>query len=112
MMNRFIKVLVVLSLIVNTVFAADKIGIYDLRYTLQADLNTSKGVNLAWDDVHAVSTLQGVVNRDTPRLYVYFVMEGENDIDAYWWNKESGYMGVIHKNIRQWKICLQRMLLI
>ena len=44
---------------------------------------------MAWDDVHAVATLQGVVNRDTPRLYVYFVMEGNNDIDGYWWNKYS-----------------------
>ena len=45
-------------------FAINKIGIYDLRYTLLADLNTPKGLNLVWDDVHAVATLQGVVNRD------------------------------------------------
>ena len=43
-------------------FAINKIGIYDLRYTLLADLNTPKGLNLVWDDVHAVATLQGVVN--------------------------------------------------
>ena len=54
----------------NTMFAINKIGIYDLRYTLLADLNTPKGLNLVWDDVHAVATLQGVVNRDAPRLYV------------------------------------------
>lgn len=87
MMNKYLSVCVALLFIVSTTYAAEKIGIYDLRYTLQADLNTSKGLDMAWDDVHAVSTLQGVVNRDVARLYVYFVMEGRNDIDGYWWNK-------------------------
>ena len=89
MINKYLKIIVVLLLVANATFAGNKIGIYDLRYTLQADLSTAQGLNLAWDDVHAVSTLQGVVNRDTPRLYVYFVMEGNNDIDGYWWNKYS-----------------------
>ena len=87
MINKYLKIIVVLLLVANATFAGNKIGIYDLRYTLQADLSTAQGLNLAWDDVHAVATLQGVVNRDTPRLYVYFVMEGNNDIDGYWWNK-------------------------
>ena len=86
-MNKYFKILVAFLLVVNTGFAKDKIGVYDLRYTLQTDLKTLEGLNVAWDDVHAVSTLQGIVNRETPRLYVYFVMEGTNDIDAYWWNK-------------------------
>lgn len=85
--NKHLKLLIILLLMANTMFAINKIGIYDLRYTLLADLNTPKGLNLVWDDVHAVATLQGVVNRDAPRLYVYFVMEGKNDIDGYWWDK-------------------------
>lgn len=97
-------------------FAINKIGIYDLRYTLLADLNTPKGLNLVWDDVHAVATLQGVVNRDAPRLYVYFVMEGKNDIDGYWWDKyaqrENGCMAVRHRPIERWKNYSQHMLLI
>lgn len=86
-MKKCFRVLVILLLIANTTFAGDKIGIYDLRYTLQTDLRNTQGINQAWDDVHAISTLQGVVNRDAPRLYIYFVMEGENDIDGYWWDK-------------------------
>ena len=70
-------------------FARSPIGIFDLRYTLETDLKTPDGLNTAWDDVHAVATLQGVVNRKAPRLYVYFVMERKFDIDAYWWNKYS-----------------------
>ena len=89
MINRYLKIVAVLLLMTYTAFANAEIGIYDLRYTLNTDLNTKEGLDVAWDDVHAVSTLQGVVNRDTPRLYVYFVMEGNNDIDGYWWNKYS-----------------------
>ena len=94
-------------------FAINKIGIYDLRYTLLADLNTPKGLNLVWDDVHAVATLQGVVNRDAPRLYVYFVMEGKNDIDGTNTPKrENGCMAVRHRPIERWKNYSQHMLLI
>ena len=87
MINRYLKIVAVLLLMIYTAFANAEIGIYDLRYTLNTDLNTKEGLDVAWDDVHAVSTLQGVVNRDAPRLYVYFVMEGNHDIDGYWWNK-------------------------
>lgn len=87
MKSKCLKILVALFLVTKASFAGNRIGIYDLRYTLQADLSTTQGLYLAWDDVHAVATLQGVVNRDAPRLYVYFVMEGNNDIDGYWWDK-------------------------
>ena len=57
MKNKHLKLLIILLLMANTMFAINKIGIYDLRYTLLADLNTPKGLNLVWDDVHAVATL-------------------------------------------------------
>ncbi len=65
----------------------DVIGLYDLHYTLQTDLGTEEGRNVAWDDVHLVSALQGIVNRDAPRLYVYFVERDGVDIDRYWLDK-------------------------
>jgi len=64
-----------------------KIGIFDLSYTLLTDLSTEEGLNTSWDDVHTVATLQGIVNRNEPRLFVFFVKEKQYDIDAYWWNK-------------------------
>jgi|GEM_PF-89395 len=67
----------------------EKIGVFDLRYTLETDLKTVSGLNTAWDDVHAVSTLQGIVNRNSPHLYVYFVKYEQYDIDKYWWDKYS-----------------------
>ena len=33
----------------------EAIGLYDLHYTLETDLSTPKGRNVAWDDVHVVS---------------------------------------------------------
>ena len=69
MINRYLKIVAVLLLMTYTAFANAEIGIYDLRYTLNTDLNTKEGLDVAWDDVHAVSTLQGEVNRDAPRLY-------------------------------------------
>ena len=79
---KYLKLLIAFLLITNAAFAGERIGMYDLRYTLLTDLKTNTGINTAWDDVHAVSTLQGIVNRDKPRLYVFFVMEGENDVDT------------------------------
>lgn len=67
--------------------ADDPIVVFDLRYTLSADLNDSAQVLSVWDDIHTLSTLQGVVNRENPRLYYFYVMEGKNDIDTYWWSK-------------------------
>lgn len=80
-------ILAILSIFCISIYAEEKIGIYDLRYTLNVPLVTTDGKSTAWDDVHTVATLQGVVNRDAPRLFVYFVMEKNLDIDAYWFNK-------------------------
>lgn len=63
------------------------ITLLDLRYTLQADLDNPHDVNRVWDHLHAISTLQGVVNRETPCLYIKYIEESSNSIDEYWWNK-------------------------
>lgn len=55
MINRYLKIVAVLLLMTYTAFANAEIGIYDLRYTLNTDLNTKEGLDVAWDDVHAVS---------------------------------------------------------
>ena len=65
----------------------DAIGIFDLKYTLKYDLKNSAQVLSLWDDIHAISTLQGVVNRDKPRLFINYVIESGMEIDSYWWDK-------------------------
>lgn len=67
--------------------APQVITLLDLRYTLQYDLDNPKEVSRAWDHLHTIATLQGVVNRNTPSLYIKYVEESGTSIDEYWWNK-------------------------
>src|SRR5690606_12533921 len=69
------------------VSAPNTIAVFDLGYTLEGTWDDSREVNRAWDHTHTLATLQGLVNRESPRLYTYFVKNGRYDIDRYWWNK-------------------------
>ncbi|MCP4246183.1 MAG: hypothetical protein GY778_03960 [bacterium] len=60
------------------------ICIYDLTHTLNYDRADAVQAARAWDEVHAVSTLQGIVNRKAPRLYVRFVEHQGRNIDDWW----------------------------
>ena len=51
-------------------------------------LNDSVQVLRMWDELHAITTLQGIVNRKKPRLYIRYVQnQNGTNIDEYWWNK-------------------------
>lgn len=63
------------------------IALYDLTYALKYDANDPAQVSDAWDHAHVVSTLQGIVNRDAPLLYVRFVESGRIQVDDYWLEK-------------------------
>lgn len=65
----------------------DPIGLFNLGYTLERNIQGPEDVHLAWDHVHTVATLQGIVNRDSPKLYVFFVENQSINIDRYWWEK-------------------------
>lgn len=87
MRNTIICGICILCFCCNKAFAQDKIGLYDLHYTLQTDLEDIRGRNVTWDDVHLIAALQGIVNRDNPQLYIFGVDRDQMDIDKYWWNK-------------------------
>ena len=60
-MNKKIWIISFLLLsFLSTGIAQKKVGIFDLSYTLETDLTTTKGVNTAWDDAHTISSLQGM----------------------------------------------------
>lgn len=63
------------------------ISLFDLGYTLKFDPKNPVDVRQAWDHAHAVASLQGIVNRDSPKLYVFFVENEGINIDRYWWEK-------------------------
>ncbi|NLE60831.1 MAG: hypothetical protein GX616_20995, partial [Planctomycetes bacterium] len=70
-------------------YAAGPITMYDLRYALRFDAQNPQQVAAAWDHVHAVATLQGIVNREEPSLYVLFAESGGRCIDEYWLGRMS-----------------------
>lgn len=63
------------------------IGMFDLKYTLKYNTRDSLELLSIWDDIHTAATLQGNVNRYQPRLFYNYIVEGNTEIDSYWWNK-------------------------
>ncbi len=65
----------------------EPVYLYDLRYATGGDGRDAAHVLRAWDHAHTIAALQGLANRQAPRLYLLAVMSqvrrGEC-IDAYW----------------------------
>src|SRR3990172_10467554 len=82
---------------------ASPIRIYDLRYTLNIDISKPEQVRMAWDHCHAVSALQGLVNRREPLLYIRFVdsQHRKANVDDYWLEKLSAPRPWVHGRGRQ-----------
>jgi len=64
-----------------------RIVLFDLATMQERRMDDTAAAQRLWDHAHAVATLQGIVNRNSPRLYIYMVKTGEVNIDRYWWNK-------------------------
>ena len=60
--------------------------ILDMRYTLQGDMSNQQDVEKIWDHMHSIATLQGIVNRKAPHLFIRYVENKGVCIDDYWWN--------------------------
>lgn len=69
--------------------ASGSIDVYDLTDALKFDAKNPAQTAMVWDYVHAVTTLQGIVNRDEPKLYIRFVEAGGRNVDDYWLDKLS-----------------------
>lgn len=69
--------------------ASEPITLFDLTPALRFNAKEPAQVSEAWDTVHAVSTLQGIVNRDGPQLYVRFVEFGGLNVDDFWLQRLS-----------------------
>ncbi|KAA6317710.1 hypothetical protein EZS27_032176, partial [termite gut metagenome] len=63
-----------------------KVSTFDLSYLNQRSVNSTNAKDM-WDDIHTFSTLQGIVNRSKPRLYLFYVENEGINIDKYWWDK-------------------------
>ena len=45
-----------------------------------------------WDMLHTTATLQGIVNRKSPHIYIDYVVANKLEVDRFWWNyyREEG----------------------
>lgn len=86
MMKR-LSLLLLLTLACCASHAARPIVYLQLRALNQTDYSDSLALLRMWDDLHAASTLQGIVNRRQPRLYIDYVENGSLPVDAHWWGK-------------------------
>ena len=69
--------------------------IYDARPLRQLDLAQPANATHVWDTLHALAALQGIVNRDSPRLMLNYCHEFGIDTDQFWldWlRNENGWL--------------------
>ncbi len=63
----------------------------DLTYLNDLDLNDPRSAREAWDTLHLAASVQGIVNRDGPKLYIRFMPNP----DDFWWDylrNEHGWL--------------------
>ena len=65
------------------------IYLYDLTPTISVDLKDPAKAARVWDEAHTVATLQGIVNRNAPRLYLRAIECHGVNVDDYWRQKLS-----------------------
>lgn len=64
---------------------------FDLTRLNRLDLRNPVQAREAWDTLHLVASVQGIVNREQPTLFVRFLSE----TDDFWWNylkNENGWL--------------------
>jgi hypothetical protein len=57
--------------------------ILDLTRLLAVDLHDPVQIRRLWDETHFAVSVQGIVNRDGPRLYLRYLAE----LDDFWWTE-------------------------
>ncbi|MDR2470150.1 MAG: hypothetical protein LBD27_06700 [Tannerella sp.] len=67
--------------------AKETVTLFDLRSLNSLSAKNPDDVRMIWDQIHAAATLQGIVNRTKPRLYLFYINCHGIDIDSYWWEK-------------------------
>jgi hypothetical protein len=66
---------------------------YDTRPLQQLDVKDPAQAARIWDTMHLLSALQGLVNRESPRLYLFYCSEFGVDTDAFWFDWLRGENG-------------------
>jgi hypothetical protein len=56
-----------------TAVSSESIVFFDLTYLFKLDLNDERQRHRFWDEAHLVTALEGLVNRDRPRLFIHYL---------------------------------------
>lgn len=67
----------------ETAASSEPIVFFDLTYLFKLDLNDERQRRRFWDETHLVAALEGLVNRDRPRLFIRYVKTP----DDFWWEQ-------------------------
>jgi hypothetical protein len=68
----------------------------DARPLNRVDLHVATDAAALWDTLHALAALQGIVNRSSPRFYLFYCAEFGVETDPFWFDwlrGEDGWLG-------------------
>jgi hypothetical protein len=68
---------------------------FDARPLNRLDLGKPAEATRLWDTMHALSALQGLANREAPRLYLFYCGDFGVDTDQFWFDwfrREDGWL--------------------
>ena len=66
--------------------AEREIVTFDLEYANHMKRADPAAVRRGWDETFLTAALQGLVNRKAPRLYIFYVSQGGQNVDRYWFD--------------------------
>lgn len=66
---------------------------YDARPLRRLDLRDPQNAGRVWDTLHLLAALQGLANRQSPRLYLFYCAEFGTDTDQFWFDWLRGEDG-------------------
>ena len=102
-------------IIVNAEEDNSPIYIYNLQPLKTLDLSNISARRHAWDETHLVAALQGLSNRQSPRLYLFFTSQWGVATDRFWLDRFSepfpdGTSGWLQNRPRQMVATLEELL--
>lgn len=63
-----------------------QVVLYDMTSLRKLDTTREEDIRRLWDEIHFATSIQGIVNRHRPRLFLRYIAER----DDFWWNLISG----------------------
>jgi hypothetical protein len=81
---------------VDVVWAASTPAVvytFDATPLNRLDLSAATNASRLWDTLHVLSAVQGIVNRDVPRFYLFYCSEFGVETDHFWFDWFRGEQG-------------------